>query len=916
MARPPIPAPDHEGKWDAGRIAAFLDHVLRHDTAYRILRYRIWELCRLYLQSEQWVEPDYTEDVTRSPFFKPMEVDGTNWTAMPVQNEMVAPIQNEVARLMGQGSRPYVRPDNDAPQTVKACKLGKDVLQDRLEKLAWTEVEHEGSHGQALYGTWVIRSASEIDYTKTKPVPRKTALRCASCDFTMAEPAIPDERAEAFLASRPDAVAAQVVEPPNNEFLPRTVKASAKGCLTCPPRREAVTEMIPETGHTVPAMDEFGQPIVRDLGPEPLQPFVPTREQAESGTDHFGRRLGEDLPSIETTLRNVPLFDYFPQNGGLNVTQQSCQEWGEEHVESLDWITAHYENGGLVKPEDASTLMRWHPIVGGSHYYFGGGMGPDVSMFDTHSRVREWHKAPWRELQPDGTLKLNRGRSFVMSNGVVLLAGDFLIESRRRPGRFIPRVHYDSSPWEIRLKEIFGIGAGELMLGTQDIINTLLAQVQDARHRFGSPKLLAAEGMDLTYAGFADTGYNSDIWYYRPIEGAQDVQPEPFGNEQMDAQWTQELDRYVDSIARIVGTMDVEIGNDPGFDAASALMFMGEKAAERRKPRIARNRALKRRVFRDQLLRISEFYTDEQLYHVKGKNNRDEVKAFRGVDLLDQIDVQLEDEPSYDVRLVQRQNLKVAHEMGSLHVDTEHAAREVNKVLEIPPDINGEKNLQIDSAESEWVRFLEEDRDPVIHQREDAHVLHFETHVRDWMSQDGIELRDAVGFDQVELALWGWEDEFLAIQAIEAELKANPPKDPTQGAPPIRPDGTPDIEGAKHAIEVYQQRMEQQAMIAKLPKAIELRLLAIWGPMLLKAGIDPEAQPVLKKLLRWKAHYEGHYQEGRAQAQAAAAGAAMPAPPASPETPQGMVPTAGQATVPGAGAGPGAETASGSGVAA
>jgi hypothetical protein len=500
----------------------------------------------------------------------------------------------------------------------------------------------------------------------------------------------------------------------------------------------------------------------------------------------------------------------------------------------------------------------------------------------------------------------------VMANGVVLLAGDFMIESKRSKGRFIPRVHYDSTVWEIRLKELFGIGAGELILSNQDSINTTLAQVQDARHRFGSPKILAVEGMDLTYAGFADTGYNSDIWYYRPVEGVQQ-EPKPFGNEQMTTEWTQELDRYVDSIARTVGTMDVEIGNDPGFDAAAALMFMGEKAAERRKPRIARNRAMKRRVFRDQLVRIHEFYDDERLYHVKGKNNRDEVKAFTGADLLGQTDVQLEDEPSYDVRLVERQNLKVAQEMGSIALDTEHDKREVNRILGISRELGEEKNVQIEGAQDEWLRFIEEDRDPVIKQREDAHVLHFETHVLDWMGPDARDLKDSCNFDQVELALWGWEEQFDQLMAMEAELKANPPQDPRAGPPPTRPDGTPDAAGAQFAVEQYEQRLQMQQTVQALPKPIELRLLAVWTPMLAAAQV--QVTPVMGRLMRWKAHFEGHYQLGKLQAMTAAAVPA-PAPPGSPETPQGLLPGPGQTTIPGSGAGPGAETASGAGLAA
>lgn len=907
MPRPPIPpkgaSPDV--------LSHFLDHVLAKDTAYRIRRFRTWEKVRNYIQGDQWLETDYTEDPTRSPFWKPIEMDAASWTPTPVQNEMIAPIQNEAARLMGQGSRPYVRPDNDDPKTAKACKVGKDVLLDRLEKVGWTELEYEGSFNLALFGTWIVRSSWEIDFTKCVTVPRQ-ALRCEACGTTLASPAIPDDQVETLL-ERDDAVEATAVPDPANPLVPARYKARAKGCFTCPPRTEAVTQLLPEPGPdglpaTAPVLDEIGQPIVRNLGPVPLRPYMPTDEEAKSGADFFGRRLGEEVALGDTELRNVSVYDYFPQNGGLGVNARTCQEHGEEHVESLDWISARYVNGYLVEAEDPSVLMRWHPIVGGSHFYFGGGMGPDRGVFDHHSRVREWHKEPWME---NG--KRNKGRSIVMAGRVVLVDGDYLIESKRSPGRYLKRAYYDSIPWEIREKELWGLGAAELITSNQDNINTTKAQVQDVRHAWGSPKIMAVEGMDLTYAGFADTGYNSDIWYYRPVDGVQQ-QPEPFGNQQMDTNWTQEIDREVDAIARIVGTMDVEIGNDPGFDAASALMFMGEKAAERRKPRIARLRAMKRRLYRDQLERIHEFYREKRYYSVKGRNGRDQVRAFMGEDLLGQTDVQLEDEPFYDVRMASRLNLKTAFELGSLVVDTEHDKREINKILDVPREINEQKNVQIESAQNEWIRFMEEDRHPVIKQREDSHLLHYETHVLDWMGEEAQQLKDACDWDQVELALWGWEDEFLLLQETEDDLKLNPPLDPTQGPPPLDPEGRPDVAAAQHAVEMYQARVQQQQEIAALPKPIELRLLALWTRILDKSPLV-QVDPVRKRLLRWKAHFEGHYQLARLDAQKAAA-TPMPAPPGSPETPQGLLPSAGAPTVPGAGTGPGVETAAGGGVAA
>lgn len=914
MPRPPLPA---KAKGTPANLRHFLDRVLQRDTSYRIERFRTWEQARHYKLNDQWIEADYTDDPTRTPFWKPIEVDQSNWMPMPVRNHMVAPLQNEKSRLVGSGSRPYVRVEDDNPKSEKAAKIGRDVLMDRLEKHHWIEMEDEGCDGLVSYGTWVMKAYWDIDFTKTVKIPITSGVKCPSCDFRLADPSIPEKDVRGKLLD-PDfqsRVEIRTTADPNNNLVPPKFKVKATHCLTCQPVAPAPM-MDGETGE--PMLDELMQPVMSEGQPVPeLQPFVPTDEEAKREFDAYKRPLGEDVSIGDTGLRNVPVFDYFPQNGGLQVSARTCEEHGEEHIESLEWIRAHYKNGDKVTAEDAEELMRWHPIVGGSAHFFAGvGGEPDPSLLANHARVREFHKEPYLELT-DGKVKKNLGRSIIMAGNVVLLDADYLIPSETSPGEYIPRVVYDSVPWELRDGELWGVGAAEFLFSIQDSINTRRSQVEDARHRFGSPKLLAVDGMDLMYAGFTDTGYNSDIWYYRPVEGAAQQKPEPFGNEQMSQEWVREEEMDVEAAAQIVGTMDVEIGNVPaGVTAASAMMFMGEKASERRKTRIARILSMKRRIFSALLVYIHEFYREKRYYHVRGKNDRWGVKSFMGTDLLGQTNVIVEEEPAYNLKQFQREAIKdgMAAVPPTITADTAGAKRKINKAWGIPTEINEDQNRQVELAEEEWMRYYEEGTVPVVKMREDVHQIHYETHVLDWLGEDAGRLRDDVDWNQIELALWGWDEDYDALVATEQRLKLNPPPaQPLQVAP--GPDGQIPPGAQEQMNAMWQQDMQQQQQIAALPKAPELRMMIVFTKRLEQVqllGQDPERDKTVTDLLRWKAHFETHYRIAQAQTQAAMGGTAIPQAPGGPETPAGMVPGGRGPTMPGPGAGPGASTASGS----
>lgn len=928
--------PDN-GDPEAGYATKVIEHlkdVTDNDNSHRIERFSIWERVRLMVQNFQWLEPDYTDDPTRTPFWKTMEVDETNFIPMPVQNEMIAPLQNETARLLGTGSRPFVKASEDTPNLQRAAKRSKDVLLDTLRIIHWPEKEHRWAQSMSYFGTGIIKTYWNIDFSKTIRTPVRSAVRCPDCMMAFAHPRVP-------MAKAPELVdnprmqgrfrGGQTVTDPNNRFMaPKVTRAEVTHCLACqedpgePPLVDELSGVELDPGRP-------GKPVPK------LVPFVPNEKERKGGTDYFGRPLGQDTPIGEPGLDVLSLYDAFPENGGLDVAVDEITEMGEARVRSLDWIVNHFpHNGGEVKAESSSELMRWHPILGASRHYLA---QTDKNLFNNHSLVREWNKQPWVELSEDEATgkkvpKLNRGRSIVVAGLVVLMDDDFMIDCHDKDGQptgeLIPRVQYQIVPWEVREKEIFGLGAGELIIPQQVTINTMLAQVQDARHRNGSPKLLCKEGMDLQYAGFTDTGYQSDVYYYR-AEG--DEKPEPFGNQQMTQEWLQEYSVYLDSINRAVGAQDAETGKVPNDSksewSAQALMYLGEKSSERRRNRIDRMREAKKRAYRHLLQLIQEKVREDRDYRVfRTTNERLTVRKFKGLDLAGQNDVEFDDEPAYDTRMVRRAAVTEGLDRGTIIADTDLARRKINRELGAPLDINEDKNKQIERAIDEWCLFYDDGKDPAVDRRGDAHLLHFQQHMLDLMGEEAEQLLEGIDWNQIELALWGWNDDFDALMAAEADLRANPLT--PEPIIPKAPDGSVIPEIAQQAVAMWEQRKAIAEKIAAMPRALELRIFEFqktWlddqqifatsvvqtpmGPQ--PTAINLERQKKVHRILRFKAHAEAHYREAMTQSAQAGVGAAIPAPAGAPETAAGMVPGGAGSAIAAPGGGPGATTMSGSG---
>lgn len=888
MARPPLTA---IGDDEPAATRRFLEHVTRRDTFHRIDLMSEWEKARLYvLYNKQWLQPDYAwGDQTRTPFWQPIHVPAGRYFPMPVFNALLEPLQNEAARLVGAGYNWEVEADDASPRKKFAADLARDVLDWKRDELHWQQLEMEGTSQAVLFGTWVLKTGFEANFTRTTRVPNPKAVRCSSagCSFTLAQPKIP---VKSFSPKMPRGrVDVKYGPDPGNTFIDRPAESvTVKACLTC---------------HE----------------PHPLVPYTPSDDEARDARDFFGRGLGIDIPICDVYAENIPVYDFFPENDG-HCPIQSQREWAEERIVPVEYVRERWTNGRLVEPESVTDLLRWHPIVSSVHGW------DQISTYDHHCVLRVYHRLPevvWddetiEKFHDTDEVTTDRGRSVVMAGRHVMLDDHFQVESQENPGVHIDRVRYHQFAWEIREGEAFGLSAASAALPLQDTINTRLSQVQYVRHVFANPKLAAVEGSQLYQAGYEDSGYAGDILYYGADAGGKP--PVVLQGTQLSLNWMEEHNADLDGIARVVGTHEVEVGQPPGKDvtAAAALMNLTRQAGTRRQPRVERRATMMAGAGKHILEWVHEGYRERRYYRISGPGKRTKVKAFIGAQLDGQCDVKVYVRPAHDTPEFRQQMLIDAVDreiiVPQTAGDKARLAREMGASTDV---VNADSNRQVEIAEEEFVAFHVDGRPPVIRLDGDDHIIHRQQHLLDWLSSDMEVRKQACGWYEVESSLYGWNDEWAQLQQIEARVKGKNPKATGPTMPPGSPiDGRITATDIARSVEVWTKEMEAQQKIEMLPESIELRLFAFLRALVQKrvfpAGVPPMAQQrrgEIISLLRFFAHIQAHKQVGQLEAQASALGVRLPAAVGGVQDAQGMIPASPAAAQAGAGAGPGAVTA-------
>lgn len=803
-----------------------------YDACYQVLR----RAAAAYdtIGTSQWV----------SDYWDPNDPD---YIDRPVFNEGLPARMNESARLGRPNYRPTARPKGQNPgiKERQGAKYLQDMLRYRLEEMGWNVEKELAYYNMPVYrGVW-IKSEWESRYDETVPVPVKGAVRCPAdgCGFTLASKTVPFS-----VASQHPGMAAM-----------------AQGQIG----QQAVDVQ------SCPDCAQKGSPNV------PLLTHKPSMQEAVEGKDSIGQPLGQNVPQGNWKLSIPNSDDMFPRNLGIDMKPGHIDEWREAHVEHIDWVALRYpDKAGLVKPESAAALAKYHPIAGAPDVYES---VLDVKTFQSCLRIKEGHKLPWMErtVSPDGTVsfKLNRGRSIVMAGDVVLRDGPLLMDSLTKPGDTFPRVFVDYIPWEIRegARRLEGLGLWDMIFDAQDVGNTIWSQAGAVRERLALPIYAVARSMNFELAELKG-GVPGRLAAFDVDPDAPTQVPQMINNMTIAEGAWREQEATVTAIHdRYTGNSRIEGGStEPGVDAAQAIRELKEASGEKREPRIRRIRNGFKRAYQHGAKLMQGLYIEPRPCKFEDDDGEERWKFLSGLELGTEVEVDVEpEEVDQDER---RMQVKDGISTGVINLadpsTTPALRRRVARYLQMPEDLYEDEDIQEESAQREGVRFKEENRVPVVDPSLDDHVEHYQVHGRFAHSEWFRDKEDACNWDAALTFLAPTWDATLNAVIQQA----------------LQPVGIPD---------------PNTGQIAP-PQSVQVILLKAWTSQLDQFQFKPgppnplgapqppnhDAEDALAVVLAWRSHMEAHELEAKIK-QARAQQSATMAAPGAPATAQGTQPTAG-----------------------
>lgn len=841
---------------------------------------------KAYVENRQWLRRKRSSDPRRAPRVE--EIDGAGYVSgegipMPVSNEIMPAVDNEVSRLAKRNSETFVDPsDAGDPSSKAAAQVAQDVMTAHLEDMRWPRIRRRAIWRNVQYGTMILRSYLQLDNLDMVRIGLpEGAMRCAG------SPGIPAPMDMTGMPMGPDV--------PGQEPC---------GCMLASSEiPEAEIGKLP-----IQALDglkktstfDFNEPNIDAPGGKgkghvkyeaqscpqcgfPMEPFVPNEAEARQ-KDLVGRPLGKDVPKGKAVIEAVSPFDFFPSNEGIGIDPETLEEYWIETARPIDYIKRYFQkNTNLVKSDDAREITRTHPILGEYAADSKGTRGAsDRNLYVNYVLLREYVKHP--------TVEFPKGRYIAMAQNVVLFDGDLIIEPREIEGledyrqpKPLKRDVIGIARCFPKDGEIWGMGFPEYARSLQNRINMTDSQIIDTRERHGTDGILATRGMRLTSPGWLKN-FIGRVLHWEPDPEAPGQTPIPFPARLMpDGVW-KEIESCIDRIQRILGLQDAEIGGvpAPGVTAASAIQFAAEKASERRQQREKELIDCFEEIFRHQLELIQRFYREPRHYKVKNQHGW-AFKEFTGSDLRGETGIKIREQPAYDKTMAEREALaaQIQNPMFAPAFQSPYAAREAAKILGLPTGPFEQSNLQMDAAARKWFAFLREEKVPVIDENLDDHFLYYQEYGRLLLSPEGIEAAEVAGWEEVLKAISGWQGRFGPIRQFAMDAQAmghsmdehqqhmleqaqktlsqmQAVKSPTEAmaAPPVPPTPPPPDILAKYGLP---------------PETLEDQIAWLWALMCKERGVDPQLPRKRDVFMRFRAVYEAHHilaQGDRAQAQA------------------------------------------------
>jgi hypothetical protein len=807
------------------KTGTYYGHILRVRDVSRFRR------AELYDQGMQWLresmggfEQGSTAGQWVEMYWSPND---PSYVPMPVFNKGLGARINESARLGRPNYRPIVTPKSESPDVAsrEGAKLMKDMLTFRLHECHWDD-KHAPTfyYRMPLYGGSWLKSEFVLRWDETIDAPLPSAVSCPECGRILSSREIqPQQLAEASASGAPPMAgnAIQGGGPPQGQG-----PLSIGWCPWC-------------EGH-----------------PQ-LQPYQVSLEEAATSKDAFQRPLGEKKPKGDWELSCRSDYDVFVRNMGLDQAPGAITEVTEAHVEHLDWIGLRWpDKVGYIQPENPAALAREHPVAGAPDLLTS---MLDARLFENCARVIERHRKPWMEARFNEvtgrwTMELNQGRSAIICGDQALFYGPLMMASANYPGQTLERVLYDYVPWEFRDggRRLQGMGLWDIMFDPQDAANETRSQRQAVRKRMAIPIYLAAATHSFQINAMRG-GLPGMIAEIDVDPNAPGFLPQVINNTTIDegvVAETEDADRSIDQLG---GNIDVEQGNPPpGVSAGNAIAFLKGASSEKREPRLARIKAILKRMWQHGARVMCHMYAEPRPLKYKDDDGEERWRYVHGLDFNQQTDVEVDAEPDFDNAAQEIEKVRDSIQMRVIDPASASPSqrRQLARTMKLPEELYEDEDLQEKDAQREWIEYRDNGRMPRIDPGLDDHSTHYQVH--------GRACKNAY-FRRMEVdGLW---DDALAIL------------------------------GGSWAMTLQ--------MIALTPNPamdLQQRIVLTWIQILTQAGFgqqlaaNPNAQQAFRFVVVWRAHIEAHRIEDERKQQMAAAGPMLAAP-GSPTTAAGNQPT-------------------------
>jgi len=780
-----------------------------------------------YNLGKQWIELDtpVLEEGGRGYTFREQQQDADVELPMPVTNIIAPAVDVEFATLAKRQWVPKVPSFSRDPRLKAAAKVADDVLKDRLKKLYWPDIRDRFIMNLVIMGTATIHSYWEEIFTDTAWTAVEDARQCAGCGTMLASSTINPVIAE----FRRQGGSVEAIE--DMEIDDEMEEEEIEACPSCSAK---------------------------------LAPIDLTESQSR-GEDYYGRALGSDLPKGRTAMEICTPYEYYPENSGVNkdATTNMPVVHGICKVRSLDWVEEHHpELIDKVEPEEPQDLLREHPTLGEWDIVGRYDTSYDGGVYDHHVRVYDLFAEPSMRF-PDG-----RYVRVIGENQGLIPINDSLV--RRLEGAdgqevVIPTHIAASAVWKPFEGVFWGKGLPDDLVSVQNRINGMDSQTIEARERMGSPNLLAPSDANLTGPEYR-TGYGAaKVFYWDPSPIAPDAKPEVFGSILMPSGVYNERQACMDDATRMLGPADIESGEAPrNITTTSGLQILGEQAERRRATRERGITSVFQKVWEHQLKLLWGFRTDYESYEMENPDGSWEIKQYDKEKIGGQTKVEIERQAYIDKSILTREATREALTDGLYDPSSPQARRKLLELMDLPPDVNEDTNLQIEHAQRAWVDFVDDRTIPLIDTSIDDPAIRYKVLGTYLMQEEGKQLAKEALWDSIAPVIAGWEDFLMQLQAQDAAARQ------VYGAFIEQEEANAMYAKAKlqhqEAVQAWEEARSQTQELGQpmtqpppqeppqpsfLPRQPELQVYAVWQQMLGegKALVEPIARAAKERLV-------------------------------------------------------------------